>query len=162
MPATSDVRGFTGEKMVGARMRLELTGDKALMRKLETLASTTQRAAVRPAANYAWTPVNKAAKRKAPVDTGALKKSIGKKAKTYGGSGVVWVGVGARVGEEYVKTDDRGYKRKPWKYLHIVEWGSADQQAQPFLRPAFDENKDEAERRLIDKTWDYIEKLARS
>jgi len=144
------------------QFKLELTGDKQLMRKLETLASTTQRAAVRPAANYAWTPVNKAAKRKAPVDTGALKKSIGKKAKTYSTTGVVWVGVGARVGEEYVKTDAGGNKRKPWKYLHLVEWGTAGQQPQPFLRPAFDENKDEAERRLISKTWDYIEKLARS
>jgi len=144
------------------QFKLELTGDEKLMAKLETLERSTQKAAVRPAADYAWTPVNKAAKRKAPVDTGALKRSIGKKAKTYSTTGVVWVGVGARVGEDYVRTDDKGNKRKPWKYLHLVEWGTADQQPQPFLRPAFDENKDEAERRLISKTWDYIEKLARS
>lgn len=145
-------KAFASAGMTGKRFRLELTGDKELMRKLETLASTTQRAAVRPAANYAFTPVNKTAKQLVPVDTGTLKKAIGKRAKTYGRSGVVWVGVGARVGDEYEGPDGQ----KPWKYLHIVENRTA------FLRRSFDQNKGTAERRLIDKTWEYIKKVAES
>ena len=44
------------------------------------------------------TPLNKEAKRQAPKETGQLKRSIGKKIKTYKNDGVVWGGVGVRSG----------------------------------------------------------------
>ncbi len=154
----ADYAGFTGRDMTGVRFRLDISGDKELMAKLNTLASSTQRAAVRPAAEYAFTPVNKAAKQNVPVDTGTLKKSIGKRAKSYSSSGTVWVGVGPRVGDKYEGPNGE----KPWKYMHIVEFGSENRGGSAPLRRAFDANKSIAQKRLIDKTWDYIEKVARS
>lgn len=134
-------------------MRLEVTGDEKIAAKLDYLADNTQRKVVRPAANYAWTPVNKDAKSTVPQDTGTLKKSIGKKGKTYSASGVVWVGVGARKDPKYIGPDGR----KPWKYAHIVEHGTVNRAPQPFMRTAFNRQKANAERRLYQKTWQRLQ-----
>ena len=135
-----------------------LEGEKALARTLERLEARTQKKIVRPAVKSALSPITKAAKRKAPVETGLLKKSIGNKVKTYR-SGVVWGGVGPRVGFK-TEMPDGGY-RNPVKYAHLVELGTKHSPAQPFLRSALDEQRAAALAILATKIRAGIEKEAR-
>lgn len=113
---TSEVRGFK-----------EI---EALLKKLpEKTAEKVVNAALRSAANV----IKKAAQDKAPVRTGALKKSLAveldKSTKT---------GTTARIGA----------KRKIAWYAHIVEFGSSHSAARPFLRPAFDETQGKVMQKL--------------
>jgi HK97 gp10 family phage protein len=135
-----------------------LEGDVRLRRKLERLETKSQKKIVRPAVNAALTPINKAAKRKASVETGLLKKSIGKKVKTYR-SGTVWGGVGPRTGFKTQMEDGRF--RNPVKYAHLVELGTRHSPARPFLRPALDEQRPHALAVLAAKVRAGIEKEAR-
>ena len=94
-----------------------------------------------------------AAKREVPVDTGLLKKSIGKKVKTYRQDGVVWVAVGPRSGfEEHI---DGVVVKNPVKYAHLVEGHN------PFMRRAFDTTKGEVLRIMEKELRSNIEKEAR-
>lgn len=106
-----------------------LTGDKELIRNLERLPIRVQRKVVRQAVSAALTPLNKEMKRQAPKDTGTLKKSIGKKIKTYKNDGVVWGAVGVRSG--FATTID-GKHVNPRLYVHLVE------NLTGFMRRAFD------------------------
>ena len=106
-----------------------LTGDKKLSRKLERLPNRIMRKVVRQAVSAGLTPLNKEAKRQAPKDSGTLKKSIGKKIKTYKNDGVVWGGVGARSGFRVVID---GKPRDPRRYIHLVEALTG------FMRRSFD------------------------
>jgi HK97 gp10 family phage protein len=77
-----------------------------------------------------------AARAKAPVDTGELKRNITVKTKLDKAKGSAYGIVGVR----YKKLG----AQDPAVYAMFDEFGRADQAAQPFLRPAFDENKQQA------------------
>ncbi|HUU35196.1 MAG TPA: HK97-gp10 family putative phage morphogenesis protein [Vicinamibacterales bacterium] len=149
-----------------------LSGHKELQRKLARLSAVAQRKVVRPAVNAALVPINKEAKRRCPVGQrgkrgtlgklraggerskpGALKRSIGRKVKTYSATGTVWGGVGPR--KEYA--DD------PGRRVHWVEFGRPAHgvPAQPFLRPALDTKRGEALGILGTRIRQGIEKEAR-
>lgn len=100
-----------------ATQGIVLIGDKQLIRKLERLTRVIT-TIVRGASSKALTPVNKLAKRAAPVDTGLLKKSIGKRIRTYRRSGAVVGLIGVREGFTQVTG---GKKRNPAKYGIIIE-----------------------------------------
>ena len=100
---------------------IRVIGERELRKKFAHLAGATQRKIVRPAMARAIVPVNKAAKRNAPVETGLLKKSLGIKLKTYGRRGIVWACVGPRYGFAGVGPDGR--LRDPVKYAERVEMG---------------------------------------
>lgn len=158
---------------------IKLRGDKALTRKLQSLAARTQNTIVRSAAGKAMTPVNRAAKQLAPKETGLLKKSVGKKTKTYPGKGTVWVGVGPRKGfaQEITVTGPDGKPVKRWrdpvKYAHLVEYGTAPHvqpklgithpgaPAKPFMRPALFGNQTKVEQILAKGVEDGVHKYAR-
>lgn len=154
------VRRFTGR-----RRDLDVLGDKALLKKLARFSGGVQRRIVRRPLSAALTPINKAAKRFAPVRTGALKKSIGKKVKMYR-KGAVWGGVGPRVGEQYVVVEQvtgaggetRAKRNNPSNYAHLVEFGQEGAPARPFLRPALDSKRGEAVGILKRGIWDNIKK----
>lgn len=89
-------------------------------------------------------PIEKAAKAKAPVRDGTLKKSIGTNVKTV--NGVTSARVGPRTG---VKGRSLGFRKNkkgvmterfadPNKYSHLVEFGTSHSPAKPFIRPAID------------------------
>ena len=118
--------------MARGNVGIDFEGDKEMIRNLEQLPIRVQRKVVRQATSAALTPLNKAAKREAPKDTGTLKKSIGKKVKTYRKDGVVWGAVGPRSGFRVVVD---GKARDPRRYAHIVEARTG------FLRRAFDQTK---------------------
>jgi len=110
-----------------AKTGLFIQGDKELIRKLQRLKKGATKI-VSSALGKALTPINKAAKQAAPYKFGLLKKSIGKKVKTYRRSGTVVGMVGSRRG--YEETID-GKKRDPWRYGRIVEFNTR------FLETAF-------------------------
>lgn len=122
---------------------LTLIGDRRLAKKFERLVSQAVRNRVvrRPLA-AALTPISKAAKNNVPVHRGFLKKSIGKKVKAYPGG--VWGGVGPRTGGQFVHVDENGKRHVPANYAHLIEFGTEKMPAQPFLRPALDQNRQKA------------------
>ncbi len=119
---------------------MRLTGHRSLMRKLARLGDTVQRRIVRRPTAAALTPISKEAKQNAPIKRKFLKKSIGKKVKVYRGG--VWGGVGPRVGDRFIFTDDEGRRRIPANYAPIVH------KTNPFLRKAF-ESKLTVARRIL-------------
>jgi len=119
-----------------------LQGHKKLLRKLQRLPDAVQRRILRPAVNKALTPINRDAKRRAPKETGLLRRSIGKKVKVYKRTGVVWGAVGIRKGYKTQLPD--GSWRNPEMYAALVERGTRTTRAQPFLRPAMDANRERA------------------
>jgi hypothetical protein len=72
-----------------AKPKMELIGQRELERTFKTLGERVQRKVARQAINAAATPVVKAARSKAPEESGLLKKAMGKKIKTYKQSGTV-------------------------------------------------------------------------
>lgn len=132
---------------------MTLLGDKQLARTFRTLGERVQRKHLRAAVNAASTPVNKAAKAKAAKESGLLKKSLGKKVKTYPERMTVVGIIGPRTN---VVGEYQGKKRWPAKYAHLVEKGFIDRAGnfvppQPFLEPAMAETEGQAKAVMKDK-----------
>src|SRR4051794_21478943 len=122
---------------------MQLLGDKQLAKALTTLGERVQRKVVRQSVNAASTPIVKAARSKAAKQSGLLKKSMGKKVRTYPERMTVVGIIGPRLD---VVGDYKGKKRWPAKYAHLVEGGHIDQHGDfvpphPFLRPAYEETQ---------------------
>jgi HK97 gp10 family phage protein len=122
---------------------MELFGDKELAKVFKTLGDRVQRRVLRGAVNAASTPVSRAAKSKAPKESGLLKKSIGKKVKTYPDRGVVVGIIGPKTS---VVGEYKGKKRWPAKYAHLREKGFINAVGEfvppePFLGPAMERTK---------------------
>ncbi len=123
-------------------------GNLQLLRKRSTRTKVARRAldiATRPMLAKAkqLCPVSEAP----PLIPGLLKKSYGRKIKTYR-NGTVVVLLGARTGFAQVvgqTADGKTIKQNPTSYDHFSELGTANEQAQPHLRPAFDTEKTAAE-----------------
>lgn len=162
----------------GLGFGISLTGDKDLIRKLDRLGKKGYRKTVAKAMSKAATPVSKLAKRLAPVGKGPtrglLKRSIGKKSKWYRGTRVVIIG--PRKGFKRTIVTRKGVRHvDPANYAHLVELGhfavtggkvdrinrgtgrpASKKQgrvggrvaAQPFLRPALFQNKENIKRIL--------------
>lgn len=118
-------------KQIPFQIAGEIRGLNQLLINLEQLGSTKARAVSRRALVSSSSTPLKAAKQKAPIETGQLKKSLGKRHKTYRGSGTTIVVIGPRMG---FKNPETG--RNPVRYAHLVELGTANASPQPFLRPA--------------------------
>lgn len=91
----------------------------------------------------ALTPVAESARRHArnSRDTGNLEESIGLKLKGYARKSRVFGIVGPRHGFKKKDPSGKGY-RIASKYGHLVEFGTSHSAAKPFMRPAWQENKD--------------------
>lgn len=153
------------------KVAIALEGAEQLERKLRLLEPKLFKKVIRNASKKAMQPMVVAAKTKAPIETGLLKKSIGMKQKQYTRARVVATIVGPRKGfKKLVKVLDqfgnlKEQYRDPVNYAHLVEFGTAahalgsgsdsrkqvasgaqhpGSDAKPFLRPAFDENEHKA------------------
>lgn len=127
------------------RARIKVEGAKDLQKSLAALAKPAARIRVmRPAIRAAVVPIRVAAKAKAPVMDGFLKKSIASVVKTKIKSGSVIGIIGVRKGEFQRKSKGQVTQTaKPNRYAHLVEFGHGGPRpapAKPFMRPAFDEN----------------------
>ncbi len=144
---------------VGIHLECKVTGLQELSLALRGVDDKVRNKALRKAAVQAAKPITKEMKARCPVSTeplnphkGLLKKSIGTKVKMYKGAGVVVVMIGPRQGfRMQVGTRTRGRRKgqpffqDPTKIAHLVEFGTRHSAAKPFLRPAYDHNKQQAE-----------------
>lgn len=141
---------------------MELFGDKALAKTFKTLGERVQRRVLRQAVNAASTPVVKAARSKARKQSGLLKKSLGKKVKTYPEKMTVVGIIGPR---RDVQGEYKGVKRVPANYAHLIEGGKINSDGsytppEPFLRPAYDETEGQALNVMRDKLASGVVKEA--
>lgn len=102
---------------------IKIEGGAAVERMFKILPSRLQKKVLRSAIAAGASPVSKAAKGFAPVETGALKRSIGIKTKTYS-SGTVIAVIGVRRGVKFQSVDRHGRKRIPMFYQHLVHGGT--------------------------------------
>lgn len=126
-----------------AQANVQLTGFKELSRKLETLGRKRGKVVVRKAVNKAATPMVKAARRLAPVgETGNLKRGLTKAVRSYKAGALIVAFIGNKRGQGGAA------------HAHLVEFGTVERYhksgksvgampAKPFMRPAFDQTKDQ-------------------
>ena len=123
---------------------ISLLGDKELQRKLQRLPYALQKKIVRPSLRAAARPMLATAKATCPEDEGKLKKALklhAMKSRRRDQFGIV-VDTGTRE-KLGIPADETSY------YPMSVEFGHGGPHpapAHPFLRPAFDTNKERAKR----------------
>jgi HK97 gp10 family phage protein len=155
-------------------INLQITGTSELANNLRKLSKKAMNEAGQAAIQEAVLPTLIRAKQLAPRDTGALRASIGTRFRKYKRGNLLYAVIGAR----YDEYDTAKGKRVPGNYAHLVELGHAllqdakgrtgmkalkgkslrkktatirgTVQKRPFMRPAWEETKDEALRRLSD------------
>jgi HK97 gp10 family phage protein len=122
-------------------MKLELSGGLDLEKALMDLKTTVAKGVTTRALKKAAQPVADAAERHVPVRTGALKESIevstrlARREKRFS-SRKAPDEVRVHVGASY-KLGRRG------RHSHLVEFGTVNQAAEPYMRPAWEETKDQ-------------------
>lgn len=129
--------------------RSGIGGFDDLMKGLKTLGGKVERKVLRQAVNASATPVLNTARQhveEQSEDTGALGRSLIKKVKTSRDKQTVTAIVGPSTDAEEIID---GELKRPARYAHLVENGHIDENgnhvpAQPFLRPAMDENRDKS------------------
>ena len=99
-------------------------------------------------------PTVRAAQNKAPLDTGVMAESLGvislRKAKTAS------IVVGPRVRGKFKVVKNEPTNRGGW-YGHFVEFGTVRQEADPFMRPAWDQTQDVFTKRFMDNAKRRLE-----
>lgn len=117
---------------------------------IEKLGDTTE---VRQALGKACAVVERAAKEKAPKDTGELRRSITSKVEERDGKieGVIFTPLEYAPYVEYgtgLFAEQGGRKDVPWNYQDDKgEWHrTSGQHPQPFMRPALNENREQIAR----------------
>lgn len=126
-------------------MSVKIEGLEHLNKTLETLLSTEN---MTQAMGQACAAVEASAKKKAPKDSGALRRSIASKVETEGGDiqGIVYTALEYAPYVEYgtgLFAESDGRTDVPWVYQDDEgNWHSTKgQKPQPFLRPALNENR---------------------
>ena len=126
-------------------MSVKIEGLEHLNKTLETLLSTEN---MTQAMGQACAAVEASAKKKAPKDSGALRRSIASKVETEGGNiqGIVYTALEYAPYVEYgtgLFAESDGRTDVPWVYQDDEgNWHSTKgQKPQPFLRPALNENR---------------------
>lgn len=144
---------------MASAIRFKIEGVDDLLKTLKELPTRIERRVLRKAINFATTPVLRKAKSGIPVRTGKLKRAFGRLPagelprglKRLRRKGNVFVVLQPRKGFE----DSKG---NPIKYAHLVEFGTNDAAAHPFLRPALTSSRFEFIKRLRQKLQEGIAK----
>lgn len=110
------------ERWCKVEVKFSFDGDKKLVENLKKINRTASGRALRRAAKQGAEVIVQEAKRRAPVDTGLLRKSIRSKFKKRRSESV---------------TVEIGPSEKAY-YGYFVEFGTSKMAARPFLRPAAD------------------------
>jgi HK97 gp10 family phage protein len=127
-------------------MPIRLEGIENILQEIEQLDDTSN---FTPALQKACAVIERAAKQKAPKDTGALRRSI--TSEVNGLEGVVFTNLEYAPYVEYgtgLFAENGGRADVPWNYQDDAgNWHSTSgQHPQPFMRPALNENRE----RVID------------
>jgi HK97 gp10 family phage protein len=109
------------------KLTVKVEGLREIERAMKELGVQASNRIARSALNRSATPVVKRAKQLVPVDTGALRKAITKRLRRQ------------RRGSDR-QTILIGVERPRSRIAHLIEFGTAHQAAQPFLRPSLDES----------------------
>jgi HK97 gp10 family phage protein len=135
--------------------RVGLSGVGPTLKKLKRVEDKLQKRVLGKAVRDGAAIIARAMVAKAPKETHTLAVSIDKRDKWYRRRTVLFIAVGpaTKAGRE----TPLGY-RLPTKYVHLIEFGTRHAPAQPFLRPAFDENADRVKQAIIDR---IVKALAR-
>lgn len=144
-------------------MSVQVKGFKELERALKALPDRVRRKVMRAAMSAAGTPVLKAARAKAPKESGLLRKSLAKKTTINRKRASVATIIGPR---KSVVGTHKGKPRKPSRYAHLAEKGFINEQGehvppQPFLNPAMQEQQGAALNVLQTKLGEGIEREAK-
>lgn len=124
---------------------MTVKGQKDLIAKFQQLSKVMQGKAIESALMAGALIIQNSAVQKCPVKTGNLKRSITiriEKDRAYIGTNVEYA---ARVEFGFSNADSRGRKY--------------NQPARPYLRPAFDENKDRAKQEVAEALWSIIKNV---
>jgi HK97 gp10 family phage protein len=105
------------------------------------MVKKVERQSIREAVTKAARPMRQAVKALAPKQSGLLRRSISIKIRTYKRSHMVMAVIGPN---RETKGIYNGEERRPIKYAHLVEFGTADIAGRPYFRPAFDSTKKES------------------
>ena len=131
-------------------MSVQFEGIDAILRRLDSLVDENK---VEEAVGRACALVERAAKEKAPKDTGELRRSITSKVEKNadGIQGVVFTPLEYAPYVEYgtgLFAESGGRSDVPWNYQDDEgNWHSTSgQKPQPFMRPAINENREEIKR----------------
>jgi len=153
---------------VKIELKIDQREQRRLDRKIHRMPEDVFRKHVSKATNFAMTPVLKTAKQKVPVDEGALKDSLKKKRKVYKKNYTVWQGVGSVKGlAPHAMLVELGHRQVTGGTVARSNGrlrGTAKNKKRtgkgkvvgfvaprPFLRPAFETEKDNVLRRYRDK-----------
>ena len=135
-----------------ADMYAQIIGDKQLLANLNALAPKVKKRIMKPAMRKGGQVIAKRAKLKVPKRSGFLRKAL-RALPTKNGNVKIYVNpkVSGWYKEEFVR---------PAKYAHLVEFGTQDAAAKPFLRPALNEGKDDAFKAVTAEAQKQFGKLA--
>ncbi len=121
-------------------MSIKMHGMRELNRAFKRLPDELKKSGEKAVLRAGAKPINVAAKAKAPVGTGLLKKSIGTNVKKVDGE--VTARVGPRSGwKQEVTRNGQRVVSDPNKYSHLLEFGTSSIAARPFIRPAIDSTR---------------------
>lgn len=131
---------------------IRMEGLEEVLKRLDSIADVNN---LKQAMGTACALVEGAAKRKAPKDTGALRRSITSEVQDNNGEivGVVFTPLEYAPYVEYgtgLFAEEQGRKDVPWHYQDDKgEWHSTNgQKPQPYMRPALNENREQIKRIL--------------
>jgi HK97 gp10 family phage protein len=123
--------------MAAGMVRVELRGVRGLVKKLKQVqGSTTAPETLLSILEEAAEPIRKAASDKAPFRRGVLAESV--LVERVRERRARFQGVGVFSAPGTTKGSRRSF------YAHMQEFGTRHHGAQPFMRPAYDENKAQA------------------
>lgn len=135
------------------------TGIPEIRKRMKGVPLRIVKQVLRPSVRAAASPVTKEARkeidRHSLIETGALRRSIGVKVKTYRNR-AVWAGIGPRKGFNLMY---RGKNRDPRKYAHLLEKGTKNQRRTPFMRPASDHTRSQQYSAFVSKARTHMNKL---
>jgi len=134
-------------------INIDISGEKELIRSLDSLEPKVAKKIVRQALRPAMKEIITNAKGRAPVDSGALKKSLVTRAarRSRRNIGVLGIVRAERKANYYAAPVELGHKKK----------SGAIVPEQPFLRGAFDSLKDKAFRAVVNGFWSGIKEAWR-
>lgn len=151
----------------------QLKGIAEMEKKLHQLGTRMATRGVSSGIRAGGSVIIKEMRRRAPKETGSLKKAIGQKIKNYRGQKIMTGIIGARSKSYATKKG----KRNPAFYAHLVELGTAPHatgkkkafyrrgkgrhpgaKAQPFMRPAWDSAAPRSRQAVIDKLTQVFDK----
>lgn len=149
------------------RGSIEVRGLAQLNKALKTLPETVQRNVLSRAVVRGARIIQRAAKSRAPVLSGNLRKNIivsrGVRRGTEASAFVIirkWSQKAIAAFKKRSKKKGRANPRDPF-YWQFLEFGTSKMAARPFMRPAFEAKKEEAAKEVRDALREEIEKELR-